>query len=122
MSNQNKINQITKIKSQISDLVESLNKLSFSLQAEEKGLITNDEFKSSLDEIKPEIKFLEVKENVKFNLTDYKSNERNFIEDLERYIDYVANYKNEVYNDETSDERLKQIQIEVNNFINKMEK
>jgi hypothetical protein len=115
MSNQNKINQITKIRSQISDLVESLNELSFSLQAEEKGLITNDE-------IKPEIKFLEIKKNAKFNLTDYKSNERNFIEDLERYINYVANYKNEVYNDETSDERLNQIQIEVDNFINKMEK
>jgi len=120
MSNQNKINQITKIKSQISDLVESLNELSFSLQAEDNGLITNEEFKSSLNEIKPEIKFLEVKENAKFNLTDYKTGERNFIDDLERYIDYVANYKNEVYNDETSDERLKQIQVEVDNFINKI--
>ena len=122
MSNKTKINQITKIRSQISDLVESLNELSFSLQAEDNGLITNEEFKSSLNEIKPEIKFLEYNENAKFNLTDYKSNERNFIEDLERYIDYVANYKNEVYNDETSDERLKQIQSEVDNFINKMEK
>jgi len=122
MSNQNKINQITKIKSQIADLVESLNELSFSLQAEERGLITNDEPKFSLNEIKPEIKFLEVKENAKFNLTDYKLNERNFIEDLERYINYISNYKNEVYNDETIDERLKQIQVEVDNFINKMEK
>jgi len=120
MSNKTKINQITKIRSQIADLVESLNELSFSLQAEDNGLITNEEFKSSLNEIKPEIKFLKYNENAKFNLTDYKSNERNFIEDLERYIDYISNYKNEVNNDETSDERLKQIQIEVDNFINKI--
>jgi hypothetical protein len=122
MSNQNKINQITKIRSQISELTETLNQLSFQIQSLDNGLITNDEFKSSLNEIKPEIKFLEVKENAKFNLTDYKLNERNFIEDLERYINYISNYKNEVYNDETSDERLKQIQVEVDNFINKMEK
>ena len=115
-------NLLKKAISQISELTQTLNQLSWQLQSLDNGLITNDEFKSSLEEIKPEIKFLEVKENVKFNLTDYKSNERNFIEDLERYIDYVANYKNEVYNDETSDERLKQIQVEVDNFINKMEK
>ncbi len=121
MKIQNKINQIIKIKSQISDLQESLNQLSWQLQSLDNGLITNDEFKSSLDEIKPEIKFVEVKENAKFNLTDYKSNERNFIEDLERYIDYVANYINEVNNDQKSNERLNQIQNEVINFINKME-
>ncbi len=120
MSNQNKINQIIKIKSQISDLVESLNELSWQLQAEDNGLTTNDELKFSLNEIKPEIKYLKSNENAKFNLTDYKSNERNFIDDLERYIDYVANYINEINNDETSDERLKQIQAEVDNFINKI--
>jgi hypothetical protein len=119
MSNQN---LLKKAISQISELTQTLNQLSWQLQSLDNGLITNDEFKSSLDEIKPEIKFLEVKENAKFNLTDYKLNERNFIDDLERYIDYVANYKNEVYNDKTSDERLKQIQVEVDNFINKMEK
>jgi ElaB/YqjD/DUF883 family membrane-anchored ribosome-binding protein len=116
MSNKTKINQITKIKSQISDLVESLNELSFSLQAEEKGLITNDEFKSSLDEIKPEIKF---------SLNETKTETRNFILDLETFVDlnpHKMGYIAEVNNDETSDERLKQIQIEVNNFINKMEK
>ena len=119
MSNQN---LLKKAISQISELTQTLNQLSWQLQSLDKGLITNDEFKSSLDEIKPEIKYLKSNENAKFNLTDYKSNERNFIEDLERYIDYISNYKNEVYNDETSDERLKQIQVEVDNFINKMEK
>jgi predicted RNase H-like nuclease len=119
MSNKN---LLKKAKSQISDLTETLNQLSFQIQSLDNGLITNDEFKSSLEEIKPEIKFLEIQKNAKFNLTDYKSETRNFIEDLERYINYVANYKNEVYNDETSDERLKQIQVEVDNFINKIEK
>jgi len=105
MSNQNKINQITKIKSQIADLVESLNELSFSLQAEDNGLITNDE--------------------PKFSLNDTKTETRNFILDLETFIDlnpHKSSYIAEVNNDKTSDERLKQIQIEVDNFINKMEK
>ena len=103
MSNQNKINQITKIKSQISDLVESLNELSFILQAEEKGLITNDE--------------------LKFSLNDTKNETRNFILDLETFVDlnpHKSGYIAEVNNDETSDERLKQIQVEVDNFINKI--
>jgi len=103
MSNQNKINQITKIRSQISDLVESLNELSFSLQAEENGLITNDELKFSLNETKTET--------------------RNFILDLETFVDlnpHKMGYVDEVNNDETSDERLKQIQAEVDNFINKI--
>ncbi len=116
MSNKTKINQITKIRSQISDLVESLNELSFSLQAEDNGLITNDEFKSSLNEIKPELKF---------SLNDTKTEVRNFILDLETFIDlnpHKMGYIDEVNNDETSEERLKQIQIEVENFINKMEK
>jgi len=103
MSNQNKINQITKIRSQISDLVESLNELSFSLQAEEKGLITNDE--------------------LKFSLNDTKTEMRNFIIDLETFVDlnpHKMGYIAEVNNDSTSDERLKQIQVEVDNFINKI--
>jgi hypothetical protein len=105
MSNQNKINQITKIRSQISDLVESLNELSFSLQAEDNGLITNDK--------------------LKFSLNDTKTETRNFFLDLETFVDlnpHKMGYVDEVNNDGTSDERLKQIQIEVNNFINKMEK
>jgi hypothetical protein len=104
MSNQNKINQITKIRSQISDLVESLNELSFILQAEDNGLITNDELKFSLNETKTET--------------------RNFILDLETFVDlnpHKMGYIAEINNDETSDERLNQIQNEVNNFINKME-
>lgn len=103
MSNQNKINQITKIRSQISDLVESLNELSFSLQAEEKGLITNDK--------------------LKFSLNDTKTETRNFFLDLETFVDlnpHKMGYVDEVNNDETSDERLKQIQVEVDNFINKI--
>ena len=103
MSNKTKINQITKIKSQISDLVESLNELSFSLQAEENGLITNDE--------------------LKFSLNDTKNETRNFILDLETFVDlnpHKSSYIDEVNNDETSDERLKQIQVEVDNFINKI--
>jgi organic radical activating enzyme len=105
MSNKNKINQIIKIKSQIADLLESLNELSFSLQAEDNGLITNDELKFSLNETKTET--------------------RNFILDLETFVDlnpHKSSYIDEVNNDETSDERLKQIQAEVENFINKMEK
>ncbi len=103
MSNKTKINQITKIRSQISDLVESLNELSFSLQAENNGLITNDELKFSLNETKTET--------------------RNFILDLETFVDlnpHKSSYIDEVNNDETSDERLKQIQVEVDNFINKI--
>ena len=103
MSNKTKINQITKIKSQISDLVESLNELSFSLQAEENGLITNDE--------------------LKFSLNDTKNETRNFFLDLETFVDlnpHKSGYINEVNNDSTSDERLKQIQVEVENFINKI--
>ena len=103
MSNQNKINQITKIRSQIADLQESLNEFSFSLQAEDNGLITNDEPKFSLNETKTET--------------------RNFILDLETFVDlnpHKSGYIAEAHNDETSDERLKQIQIEVENFINKI--
>ena len=103
MSNQNKINQITKIRSQISDLVESLNELSFSLQAEDNGLITNDK--------------------LKFSLNDTKTETRNFFLDLETFVDlnpHKMGYVDEVNNDETSDERLKQIQIEVDNFNNKI--
>jgi len=103
MSNKNKINQITKIKSQIADLLESLNELSFSLQAEDNGLITNDE--------------------PKFSLNDTKTEVRNFILDLETFVDlnpHKSSYIAEVNNDKTSDERLKQIQIEVDNFINKI--
>ena len=103
MSNKNKINQITKIRSQIADLLESLNELSFSLQAKEKGLITNDELKFSLNETKTEV--------------------RNFILDLETFVDlnpHKSSYIAEVNNDSTSEERLKQIQVEVDNFINKI--
>jgi TolA-binding protein len=103
MSNKTKINQITKIRSQISDLVESLNELSFSLQAEDNGLITNDK--------------------LKFSLNDTKTETRNFFLDLETFVDlnpHKMGYVDEVNNDETSDERLKQIQAEVDNFINKI--
>jgi hypothetical protein len=103
MSNQNKINQITKIRSQISDLVESLNELSFSLQAEDNGLITNDK--------------------LKFSLNDTKTETRNFFLDLETFVDlnpHKMGYVDEVNNDGTSDERLNQIQVEVDNFINKI--
>jgi hypothetical protein len=107
-------NLLKKAISQISDLAETLNQLSWQLQSLDNGLITNDEFKSSLDEIKPELKF---------SLNDTKTEVRNFILDLETFIDlnpHKMGYIAEVNNDETSDERLKQIQIEVNNFINKI--
>ena len=113
MSNQN---LLKKAISQISELTETLNQLSFQMQSLENGLITNDEFKSSLEEIKPEIKF---------SLGETKTETRNFILDLETFVDlnpHKMGYIDEVNNDETSEERLKQIQAEVNNFINKMEK
>jgi len=111
MSNQN---LLKKAISQISDLAETLNQLSWQLQSLDKGLITNDEFKSSLDEIKPELKF---------SLNETKTEVRNFILDLETFVDlnpHESGYINEVNNEETSDERLKQIQVEVDNFINKI--
>jgi superfamily I DNA/RNA helicase len=113
MSNQN---LLKKAISQISELAETLNQLSFQIQSLDNGLITNEEFKSSLDEIKPEIKF---------SLNETKTETKNFILDLETFVDlnpHKSGYIDEVNNDKTSDERLKQIQVEVDNFINKMEK
>lgn len=111
MSNQN---LLKKAISQISDLAETLNQLSWQIQSLDNGLITNDEFKSSLDEIMPEIKF---------SLNETKNETRNFILDLETFVDlnpHKMGYIAEVNNDETSEERLKQIQVEVDNFINKI--
>ena len=107
-------NLLKKAISQISELTQTLNQLSFQLQSLDNGLITNDEFKSSLDEIKPELKF---------SLNETKTETRNFILDLETFVDlnpHKSSYIAEVNNDSISDERLKQIQIEVDNFINKI--
>ncbi len=107
-------NLLKKAISQISELTETLNQLSFQIQSLENGLITNDEFKSSLDEIKPEIKF---------SLNETKTETKNFILDLETFVDlnpHKSSYIDEVNNDSTSDERLNQIQVEVDNFINKI--
>jgi len=111
MSNQN---LLKKAISQISELTQTLNQLSWQIQSLDNGLITNEEFKSSLDEIKPELKF---------SLNDTKTETRNFILDLETFVDlnpHKSSYIDEVNNDDTSDERLKQIQVEVDNFINKI--
>ncbi len=111
MSNKN---LLKKAISQISDLTQTLNQLSWQLQSLDNGLITNEEFKSSLDEIKPEIKF---------SLNETKTETRNFILDLETFVDlnpHKSSYIDEVNNDSTSDERLKQIQAEVENLANKI--
>jgi hypothetical protein len=111
MSNQN---LLKKAISQISELTETLNQLSFQMQSLDNGLITNDEFKSSLDEINSEIKF---------SLNETKTETRNFILDLETFVDlnpHKSGYIYEVNKDDTTEERLEQIQAEVENFINKI--